>query len=301
MQGLDKAAFRSKNYKWNKFISFVNGKRSSGHKFSKYDLGRALHALWHGNEHADISAWATREMAQTVFSSSGVFPFNPGKIDRTNLRKTLELPEQVPDQNELLLQGPARVLTEKRVRAMPHDKPDRDITQLRIEADELKERNLKLEEELKLLRGMVRSGPHAGHKEHKATFSKGLCTSDETAEMLEAACSAAEAEAATKAERKRKKEEKRKSELEPGYETKSPSGWSIGQLRAQCALHGISLVDSKGASLTQKPLLAAYLLKFPRPPRKRAHSVMVQLADAPENDGGMPNVPSDGQLLLESE
>ena len=144
-------------------------------KFSKYDIGRGLSALWNGHDRAEISRWATPALAATIFRSTGVYPYNPNAIDRTNLRTTLALPEESPGLNELLLSGPS-LFTQRRTQA-----PDAQAAALlasRMQVSELQAANAAMHEELLLYRGMVRSGEAAGSREPRCllVMSKGLMT-----------------------------------------------------------------------------------------------------------------------------
>ena len=95
-------------------------------------------------------------------------------------------------------------------------------------------------------------------------MSKGLMTADETHALLVSKAASETATAQQKASRKERRASMLTTELEPGYETKAPSGWTVGQLRAQCAVHGLSVEG------TRTVLWAQYCEKFPSSSRKRS-------------------------------
>ena len=192
----------------------------------------------------------TAAIASNCFCKTGVFPFDPQRIDRTHLRKTLEMPPRSQHEDELMRDGPA-VVCSRRITAP--NTTEQTILELRIERDTEKRKRVELEEELEYYRSMVvAQGKDNTHKEVKGEFGPGLCTSDEIHAKLVETAKKKEAE---------QEERKKKAGCRPDYVTNfKPAQWRLVELKEQCHLHGVVI---NGMTL-RKDIWAAYVSKFPQ-------------------------------------
>ena len=287
---LDVVAFRSKNKRWAQYVTYINDTRY--HKFGLRDLGRGLTVLYEGKEAAPrlangIKPTFTPKKAQKCFDKTGVFPFNPQRIDRSHLRPTLEMPKRSEHEDELMRDGPAVVMTQRRIHATKAGGGDARLSQVMMERDEEMRKRIELEEELKVLRAKVLApGKDGAMKEVKGEFGFGLCTSEEITEGLQ-----------KEAEKQREKHAAReaKKACRPNYVNEfKPRDWHLNELKEQCIQHGVVIEGMK----LRAHIWAAYLAKFPEAATKKRPAKKVP---DPESDDSESECDIETETESESE
>ena len=131
------------------------------------DLGRGLAVLYHGHGAAPhlpdgIQPTFTPKFASMCFEKTGVHPFDPYRIDRSHLRKTLKIPTQSEHDSALIRDGPASIATNKRVQALPEGSLERVNTKQQITIDQQAALINAQAEELRWYRDQIRAASKNG-------------------------------------------------------------------------------------------------------------------------------------------